>query len=538
MYHNIWHYRDEIILSAFSSFLFTISKHIIFSGDVYSKNSETYISHIFNLQDLPFFIMLFLLTIFILVGCNQLSASFSLSFKIKKQSVRFFIVIFSIIVLAWIPYLFSLAPGNLFEDSLSSIGQMLEHGHPTSNHHPMFYTLLIGICLKIGEIFFNSANAGILLYSICQMLFMAACISCVLFILFSFNIGVPFIGIALIYYMFFPIFPLYAITMWKDPLYSCFLLLFTLFLLLLQVHHSHNKILNYFLLPILLGVMMTRNNGIFVVLGSVIFVVLSPSRKSFKSFILISIIALLMFEIISRFFILLWNIDSDFVEKTGIPLQQIGYVLQHNPTAFSERDLNYLYTLMPDHVWNYAYRPCLVDTIKWNPLFDNVFFEKTKVEFFQIWFHGLLHSPFDYCKAYILATFGFWKPFVQNIYGYMRISIPENGYAISYMTDYLQKFCGLSLRNSTVFSCLYIGSGTLFWIQLLSFFLCHKKKNHLGIIFLPSLINWLTVMVATPVAFSLRYVFIFPLALPLYFLAPLINQWPLFPKAKLVSSSL
>ncbi|MBF1013231.1 MAG: hypothetical protein HXK83_09355, partial [Lachnospiraceae bacterium] len=48
------------------------------------------------------------------------------------------------------------------------------------------------------------------------------------------------------------------------------------------------------------------------------------------------------------------------------------------------------------------------------------------------------------------------------------------------------------------------------------------KKGGKGdwIIYLPALGNVLTVLIATPVAFSLRYVYVFAIGLPLYVLLP------------------
>ena len=40
------------------------------------------------------------------------------------------------------------------------------------------------------------------------------------------------------------------------------------------------------------------------------------------------------------------------------------------------------------------------------------------------------------------------------------------------------------------------------------------------LIYIPPMVNWLTIIVATPVAFSLRYVYVFALGLPFYIIFP------------------
>ena len=47
-------------------------------------------------------------------------------------------------------------------------------------------------------------------------------------------------------------------------------------------------------------------------------------------------------------------------------------------------------------------------------------------------------------------------------------------------------------------------------------FLIYKKRKKLIVSLMPNLLVWLTIMVATPIGFSLRYVFSIVLSFPLY----------------------
>ena len=51
-----------------------------------------------------------------------------------------------------------------------------------------------------------------------------------------------------------------------------------------------------------------------------------------------------------------------------------------------------------------------------------------------------------------------------------------------------------------------------------------KKKYRYLLLFLPGMLVFATIMIATPVAFSLRYVFVLALSLPVYILSFLLDK--------------
>lgn len=70
-----------------------------------------------------------------------------------------------------------------------------------------------------------------------------------------------------------------------------------------------------------------------------------------------------------------------------------------------------------------------------------------------------------------------------------------------------------------------IGSRTFLWILLISATLCAKKHDFYRLFFyLPGFLCWLCIMIATPVAFSLRYVYILALLFPVYLVYPFIHN--------------
>ena len=510
------------LFAALFSLCVTMGRRITFAGDVLLKNTENYIRPM-AATDLVVFAAVFAVSWLALVPAQRLAAHGAKRMARrageKRRYVRFAAIASLCLLVGWLPYILTVAPGNIYLDSLESIGQMLEHGHPTSNHHPMFFTLLVGVFLKIGSVVFHSFNIGVLLFSLFQAVVMIFTIVCLLLMLYHKRVHKLVIAAALAYYMFMPYFPSYAMSMWKDVLYSCMLVLLSLLLMVLYERETADwKWFGCFFV-VGVGTMMMRNNGIYVFAASAV-LALFAMRRHAKRLIIAAAAALAVFVSLSSLATRVWNVHGDFVENVGIPLQQLGYAVNHDG-EFSEEDWEYLYELAPKDVWGYAYRPCLVDPIKWNPFFNMDLLTQNKGQFFGVWLRGLQDNPMEYIDAYLLATHGFWKPFVQNLYGYMDVQMNENDFGIEFM-DLFEKIFGFSLMPVLRDYPVIMGSGTLLWLCLLGCVLVCMQRMGGSVVCLPALLNWATVMIATPVAYSLRYVYAFALGLPLYLLLPLL----------------
>lgn len=154
--------------------------------------------------------------------------------------------------------------------------------------------------------------------------------------------------------------------------------------------------------------------------------------------------------------------------------------------------------------------------------FDEDYLEKHKTEVIRLWAKLLPKHFGSYVKAYCLNTFGFWHPYIQNKYGYIDEYISENDKGI-HPVDLFERMFGFSIKQDLLQFRPMIGSGTFLWVMLISAALCAKKNGFYRLLFyLPGLLCWLCIMIATPVAFSLRYVYILALLFPVYVVYPFI----------------
>ena len=125
-----------------------------------------------------------------------------------------------------------------------------------------------------------------------------------------------------------------------------------------------------------------------------------------------------------------------------------------------------------------------------------------------------MKNPVKAVKAYLLETMGFWNVFESSSTAY--ICNFHFGNVEYFMSDYFEYHFGISFRN-LVEPKNYISSAVFVWMMLATVCVCLAKRYYVGILpVLPTAGLWLSIMVATPVAFSFRYVYAVFLCVPLY----------------------
>lgn len=524
---KVYRYSVSAGFSALLSFSITAGNRVVFCGSVQGRTGENYFQK-FVWYDLIIFLACFVLIFFVLNGIETLKQRVAVRDIHEEQRMpvkerRVWIVCGVLIFLAWLPYLLALAPGSVLEDSLNSVAQIIDPEVPLNNHHPVMYTFLVGVFIRIG-LAVGNINAGVFLYSLFQAAVMIATVSYVPVIMYRRRFPGWVTVVTMLWYMFMPFFPDYAVIMWKDPLFSCALLWLGFLLLELADDRTLIRERNWLVRFLAAGLAAAffRNNGIYVVIISVAAAGIL-CRRQLKRFLAAVLALLAVYYGVTGGIYDRAGIETEFVESLGIPLQQMAAVVA-NGGEFSDQDEEFLYRLLPEEEWRNSYAPCLVDSIKWNPQFDAGYLEENKGEFFRVWFSGLIRNFPEYVKAYGMETLGFWMPGIQNDYGYIDTYISENGYGI-YSVDLLERFAGITSVGEWIREFrIYVGSGTLLWLIMTAVTLTLMEKSRYWIVSLPALGNWLTTMIAAPVAFSFRYVYIFALGLPLFLILPFLGK--------------
>lgn len=419
-----------------------------------------------------------------------------------------------ILIIFWTPVFFVYFPGIVAEDSTISIAMFLKE-MPWDNHFPVFYSLILGGLVQLGQVLGNS-NIGVALYSALQLSVMAAGLGYFLAWMLEKGVRKLYIYASIAFFASAPLFGNYAIVMWKDPVFSLLLLFMVLFLYEHVAFHreaflERRNMIKFIVLSI--GICLMRNNGIYIiVLISTVLLVLY--RKQWKRALITCGVSIAVSMIITGpIYQAAFSAENLFVESIGIPLQQMVRVVVTGG-EMTEEQRQYMDGLLPLEQYQEVYNPYLVDPVKWATDFDNHFLEENKEDFFKTWL-GMLRPNFKtYVEAYLMETLSFWRIGEEIPYELVKTYITNNSWGIfSFMP--VERLTGHQIIETLNQKYDFIPTAIPIWIVFMNMLYCFiLRKSRYIVPLLPLVGTWLTMMVATPTAFGLRYVFIYVLALP------------------------
>lgn len=520
-------YKEKIsgwylLFSAMFSAMLIISCHIFYDPNNNSTVETAYVSdfHIVDLMGIFLLIPLIYIIIKIVEFCFRAAATIFYGEK-RKKNPWVLLAFWAIILIPWIPYVFSYFPGGIYADTVDSLNMALKKAE-LDNHNPILYTMILRFAFWITGAFRGEGEYyGLFFFTIFQAVVLALILAG--FVYFCYKKGVHryFVGLLLLLFAVFPLYPFYGISMWKDTPFSIVIFVFAVYLFHVFSHNPENitkgQLLGYGIGSVL--IMFLRNNGIYIALFYSAVIVLMTVKNRRRIALKIGVVSLIA---IAAAWIIQgpvydkcgYNITKT-IESLGVPIQQTAYILATDGNINSE-ELEVLNEIMPLENWKTLYNPVVVDTIKFDPSFNREYFQENVSEFIKVYAGLVMRNPVKAVKAYMLETLGFWNVFESSSTAY--ICNIHFGNAPYYQGDYFDYFFGISFRN-LVEPKNYISAAIFVWMMLATISICLAKRYYAGIIpVLPTLGLWLSIMVAAPVAFSFRYVYGIFLCVPLYVL--------------------
>lgn len=511
---NIW----EVLYSIAFGVMCILSRHVVDEPTDRSTVLTTYVIA-FSALDIVIYIIAFIGIFCILQIAKRLinivnvnSAPRNCS---KQRLAIVWIIIFVVTIVLWIPYLMSYWPGGIYNDTLDSIHIALGK-QEWSNQNTVLYALWWRLIFWIGQIADQGDYGGLKLMTIVQPMIMASVSASFFTWLYERGSKVCYI-IGALSVALFPIFPYYAVSMWKDTLFSVnvFLLTWLLYTFTEKDRIAANDIVKFIVLSLL--VIFGRNNGIYIFIVTAIVLIITFAKKKDKKKLIIAAASVIVASVIIQgpVFKLCGVQLSGSAEKYGIPLQQVGYMISSN-AKMSAEERAVMEGVLPIEGWINLYNPTVSDSIKFDPLFCDGYLATHQGEFIKAYLGMTLKNPDLAFKGYIISTIGFWDAFKSSTSGYICTAHCWN--AEYFMSDYFNLHTGLSL-SEIVGPRIIISSGLLVWIMLgmLTLALSAKKWKMLPVM-MPCIALWITLMIATPIAYSFRYVFSLLLCIPVYIL--------------------
>ena len=507
--------------------MIALGRKIHFAGNVHlSYTMNTFDDFVWT--DLVVFALAAVGTFVLLLVLDALYDRIARPADNKAFNKKLFIICFVVLCLCWLPFFLKDFPGTVVGDSFHSVNQGLGVKR-IGNHFLVFYTLFVAIFLRIGAAF-GSIMLGVFLYSLTQYLVMAAVYARFLTWLDSKGVRRWYIIASLLFFAIPQTFAMQAVVMWKDPLFTAFLLLLTM--QLADAAQSQGKLLcnQTFLVKwvlLLLGIIFFRNNGLYIAAGLLVLLPIVYRRQA-KRVCLATLSVIVASCIVTGPIYTACGVEKDsVVESLGVPIQQMAYVVTHDG-EMNDTEREAVTSLLPEEEYKRVYTPCLVDSIKWDyGHFDDYYLEHNTVHLLKCWGTMCLKNFPSYVKAYCLETFGYWKIGARNGYGDMVAGISEGeGWDVYdlHTTDVLQRLPGGAWLSAVQDKLqIHFSIGTLFALWVLGLALLLRRKAYpFALVLAPGALLWLTLMLAAPVAFGVRYAYLLLAGFPLIPVVPVL----------------
>lgn len=447
----------------------------------------------------------------------------------RRVSLVFSVVLF----LCWLPALICNYPGITIQDYNWQFAQA--QGKITSNQHPVLHTLLIRLCQKLsGAIFFRGQSAGlqntgaVLCNSLIQMVFLALVIGAVLWFFYQRNQVAALI--ALLFFGLFPMFQIFSVYMTKDVIFSglVFLFSFELYLLFHRDPESEQKI-SWKRTVLFLGtaVLTTlfRGNGGAVVVGSCVLLLLlfRKERKAVRRLLFSAAVLCCMVMALQTPVLHLFDIEpSATVESIGVPINQVSRVVVNHAEDLGDEERETIEAVMPLSSIQELYSRRYADPVKMSSDFNRQVLDENRGTYLRLWIRLFFEYPRDYVEAWLDLTIGFWYPGVEKgciSYNFTDRESYYQAFDMNYSTSTAyEHFITEDVRKNPPEAWLWspgLAVMAMWFLCLLSFW---RQGRREVVVYIPSVLAWGTLMLATPSYCETRYIYYVFLCLPMWIL--------------------
>lgn len=434
-----------------------------------------------------------------------------------------FIVCWALIFLLYIPILLAFYPGIVTYDASDQMGQILNKTYNLK--HPFAHTIFMEIIFKNIYNITNDWNKAAFFHSLIQMLIMTGTFSYICIWIYKFSKSKLLFNISLIFFIFLPIHPLFAIVTTKDVLFSAFVALTFIQILEIGINNTLEKIQIIKLSILFFLMFIFRNNAIFATFLFLPIALICYKRKSLILIISIGIAVIMFFS----YNIILHNYvhasDGPKAEMYSVPIQQMARVYNLYGDDLNESEKKDFETL----IWNgrdtlLKYESRKSDTVK-DGLIQQVL-EENRRKYAKLWLSWGLKYPTVYLDAWMNLINGYfcfddplpdrqtYRTYIEircDAYNEMGLHFSSKNYKLFTLYDSL-------LREATCqnIPILAIICQLAFynWTLILVFVFCLAHKQYHWLPSLGILLGILATNLLGPVAI-LRYIYPFVICFPL-----------------------
>lgn len=462
--------------------------------------------------------------------------------RLPQSNGTFFrhpILVIAVLFFCWLPCYLSYYPGVMSYDMYAQTPQAMWL-EPITKYHPPLHTLFWRMCMVL-EWKFN-VNA-LVVYSILQMLIMAACLAYVLYFFANKKVHTIFLTIALVFFCLNPVIAIFSFIPTKDVLFSGALILFSVELLsLINMPKFRWGCAIRFVLFGLLSCLL-RNNMIYALVAAFVFTLIILKKCRIRMSVCFVTIVLSYLIVQGPVYDKLGYGEGNSREMLSIPIQQLSYVVVAKGGELTGEDIQNINRYLPASELWYLYKTRNVDLIKVR--FNTENFDRDPVAFLKLWANIFsrytdeclvtffnMHMPYWYPAAETIDPNTIAKYIETNIYPYEQTGYEiERSSKLPGLNKFYEEFVAGAKLNGPISLARLFSITTPIWMILFTMLVlvCRKKLALLPVV-LPTFFLWCTYLLG-PVS-NCRYVLPIMLSYPIYMI--LVFQSSRFSLAELV----
>lgn len=419
-----------------------------------------------------------------------------------------------------------LAEGFQMETYRPSV-QLLYEGSRLTNHHPILHVMFLHFCVQAGICAFNSWNAGILIYVLLQELLFLSVVSMSLSELKERGLSVTGCTLYVFFFSIHPIIQNYINLVTKDVIYASFLLLFIL--ALSRNTHKERKRNTVLMLIASIGMMLFRNEGVYVLLLTYFTAFLLFKRKRRQYLIWLAFIATLYtgwMNIVLPFF----RVSPGSIrEMLSVPFMQTARIVKLFPEDITPEEKEVIRSVLDYERLPELYDERSADKVKATFKDEN---KDNLSDFLKVWGSISRRHPDAFIDAFFYWKYDFLYPserLSEQTYNY------TNCYEFIHQTvtwyckplepnlvqpvhlrraaRFLEEMRKVILRMPLFDS---LGSAAAYvWLMVIAGFDAIRRKTRVGILMLiPLYVGLAAGLVGPTAATYFRYMFSIVVALP------------------------
>lgn len=442
------------------------------------------------------------------------------------------LVFSALCLLCYLPYFLMYYPTWFNNDAIWQMEQALGMA-AKSNHHPYFHTLIVKLFLDVGNFLFGNLTAAVALYTFFQMALTAAVFGFFLFLFYQRGTGIFWLILAVCFYALLPVNAMLSICMGKDAWFTAAFLLFMWAVSECVQAKAGGRWMEYGITG--LAVCLLRSNGIFVFLGTAMFLIVSAlwrvhvsrkeddvtlNKKTRQSLTISTLIVLVLYFLWQGPILAALHVEPpDTIESLTMPTQHLLCAYKRGGSLTAE-EIGMLEQVVPLADIDEYYNPYLFDLTK-NYIRENgnqEIIAKNMGAYAKLWLSVGLKNPMLYLEGEIRQTAGYYALHIPHeLYLYSDYFMVDNPFGIQTERKLFTNDDSLAMgRMLQGFQSLYrkvwsLGANT--WLLLCAFACALYRKRRIAV-YLPAVCLLGSLMLATPVYNEFRYAYGVFAALP------------------------